>query len=164
MVGVPNANVRVYDKYGQTLTQGITGATGAFIGKAPAGTFNTAVMHPKYEAHQDFVKLLASQGNSTIIGLAPLYNPSMGDMQIHAIDASTPNPIQGASITLYAKTGKVIDQGMTNSTGVYYTCLPEGPYKVQVSAPTYGTYTGFYKIVSGMLYHYDVMLVPIMAK
>jgi hypothetical protein len=32
-----------------------------------------------------------------------------------------------------------------------------------VPAPKYGTYMGLYKIVSGMLYHYDVMLVPIMA-
>lgn len=164
MVGVPNANVRIYDKLGQTLTQGITSATGAFIGRAPAGTFNAAVMHPKYEAHQDFVQLLVNQGSSTIIGLAPLYNPTMGDLQIHALDASTRTPIQGASITLYTKTGKVIDQGMTDSTGVYYTCLPEGPYKVKVSAPKYTGYMGVYKLVAGTLFHYDVMLVPIMAK
>jgi hypothetical protein len=164
MAGVPNANVRIYDKYGQTLTQGITSATGTFIGKAPSGTFNAAVMHPKYEAHQDFIQLLAGQGNSTIIGLAPLYNPDLGDMQIHANDASTRTPIQGASITVYALSGKVIDQGVTDATGIYYTCLPEGAYKVKVSAPKYGTYMGLYKIGAGMLFHYDVMLVPIMAK
>jgi hypothetical protein len=33
-----------------------------------------------------------------------------------------------------------------------------------VSAPKYGTYMGLYKLVAGALYHYDVMLVPIMAK
>lgn len=162
-VGVPNANVRIYDKYGQTLTQGITSATGAFVGRAPAGTFNSAVLHPKYEAHQDFVQVLVNQGSSTIIGLAPLYNPDMGDMQIHALDAYTRTPIRDATITLYAFTGTVVDQGMTDAAGVYNTCLLEGSYKVKVSAPRYGTYIGLYKIVSGMLYHYDVMLVPIMA-
>ena len=164
MVGVPNANVRIYDKYGQNMSLGYTGLNGTFIGKAPAGTFSTAVNHPRYEAHQDFVQLIASQGNSTIIGLAPLNNPDMGDMQIHANDAFTRTPIQGASITLYAASGKVIDQGVTDSTGVYFTCLPEGAYKVKVSAPKYGTYMGLYKIGAGMFFHYDVMLVPIMAK
>jgi hypothetical protein len=164
MAGVPNANVRVYDKYGQTLTQGITSATGTFIGRAPAGTFSAAVMHPKFEAHQDFVQLFAGQGNATIVGLAPLYNHTLGDMQIHAIDASTKTPIKGASVTLTAPSGKVIDQGMTDATGVYYTCLPEGPYTVKVTAPKYSGNTAVYKLIAGTLYHYDVMLVPIMPK
>jgi hypothetical protein len=157
MVG--DAQVRIYDYNGQTIAEGVTNKYGSFITKAPEGTFIATVLHPKYEAHKDFVKIFSGQSNSTLVGLAPLGEPSLGDMQIHAIDAFTGVPIQGATLTVYNTNGKVIDQGMSDATGTYYTCLPDGKYKVEVTAPMYIPYSGAHKITLGTLTHYKVLLV-----
>jgi 5-hydroxyisourate hydrolase-like protein (transthyretin family) len=161
---VADAKVRIYDENGQTVAEGVTDKYGSFITKVPPGIFLATVLHPKYEAHKDFVKIVSGQSNSTLVGLAPVGEPSLGDMQIHAYDAYNGGPIQGAVLTVYNAKGNIIDQGMTDATGTYYTCLPEGKYKVEVTAPKYISYSGAHQIVAGTLTHYKVLLVPLMER
>jgi hypothetical protein len=163
-VPVSGASVRIYDNDGQTLAQGTTSSSGSFAATVPPGVFFETVMHPKFEAHKDFVRVIAGQSNSTVVGLAPLYEPSLGDMQIHALDAYSYLPVEGASVTLYDADGKLLDQGITDAKGIYYTCLPEGKYKVVVTAPKYMINTNAYTISRDTPAHYKALLVPQMAK
>jgi hypothetical protein len=162
--GVPGASVSIYDTRGQILAQGTTSNNGSFAARVPAGVFNAAVQHPKFETHKDFVRIVTDQPNSTVVALAPKYEPSLGDMQIHALDAYTSLPVEGASVTLYNNSGAVLDQGITDAKGTYYTCLPEGKYTVVLTAPRYVTNTNTYTIARGTLTHYKVLLVSPMAK
>ena len=159
--GVAGATVRIYDTSGQMIAQGLTDAAGLFVPKAPKGIFLATVEHPKYGIHKDYVQIFANKPNSNIVALAPVGEPSLGDMQIHVFDG-TPGiltPIQGATVTLYTAKGNKLDQGMTDSTGIYYTCLPEGKYLVEVTAPNYNSYSDGHLIKSGTLNHYKVLLV-----
>jgi len=155
------ANVRIYDTHGQTIAQGLTDATGLFVPKVPKGIFLATVVHPKYEIHKDYVQIFANTPNSNVVALAPMGEPSLGDMQIHVLDgtAGSLTAIQGATVTLYNAKGNKLDQGMTDPTGTYYTCLPDGKYLVEVKAPNYNSYSGGYLIKSGTLTHYKVLLV-----
>lgn len=162
--GVADAKVHIFDSYGQSIAKGVTDENGLFLARAPQGTFTAEVNHPKYEGHVDFVLVGAQPANSAIVALAPLGEPSLGDMQIHALDSYSGTPIEGAAVTVYSVTGQVIDQGFTDKTGTFYTCLPETKYRVDVSAFKYVPYSSTHVITAGALTHYKVMLVPFMAR
>ncbi len=158
---VAAAKVRIVDAKGQTMDEGVTDKFGIFSAKVPEGTFIASVAHQNYEAHQDFVQVTSAQPNFTTVALAPLGEPTLGDMQIHAVDANTGAPIKGAMLTVYNVKGKIIDQGMTDATGTYYTCLPETKYRVEIKATKYNSYSGIYWITATTLTHYKVGLVPV---
>jgi len=161
---VANAKVHIFDKNGQTIARGVTDEVGLFLIKAPEGTFTADVLHSKYEEHMDFVKIGAQQANFSIVALAPLGEPTLGDMQIHAYDAYTGVPVEGAMVTLYSPKGQVIDQGITDKSGTYYTCLPETKDSVEITAFTYFSYSGGHVTTAGTLTHYKVPLTPFMAR
>jgi hypothetical protein len=160
ILGVGKASVRIYDNSNQTIAQGLTDGTGIFLTKAPKGIFRATVSHPKYEVHTDYLQISSKVGNSNIVALAPLDNPRMGDMQIHVYDGSgsTITPIKGASVTLYGANKVKLDQGMTDETGTYYTCLPEGKYWVEITAPNFTSYSGVHTITAKTLTEYKVIL------
>jgi len=161
---VADAAVSVYDAKGKVVAKGITNAKGIFAARIPMGTYISTIEHPKYEAHKDFVKTVPGQANEATMALAPLGASSMGDMQIHALDGNTYAPIEGAQVYLYDAYGTLLDQGMADKVGTYYTCLPEGKYWVVIKAPMYATYSSAHMITADTLTHYKVLLWSIMAK
>jgi hypothetical protein len=161
LLGVTDADVRIVDAQGQTIAHGATNAKGVFDTRAPKGVFMAAVQHPMYEGHKDFVQVFADTWNGTTVALAPLGHPSLGDMEIYVYEAGSYTLIKEAAVTLYEANGNVLDQGMTDAKGTYYTCLPAGKYRVEVTAPGYTRYDGAHLIVAGGNTYYKVLLQPI---
>ena len=143
---IPNLPVTLYQgnvSIAETQTDDNGGYE--FSGLAPGDNYYVVVGPPNYET--DYTRVTVSAGTVTTTPTMQLTLAS-GTLNGVVTDATTSQPIVGASITLL-QGPTIVTTTLTDTLGSYTLSTGVGDYTVNVSAPNYQTQTTTVSITNG---------------
>jgi hypothetical protein len=157
-LGIPGADVTIFDREGQLRTKGLTDEIGYYKPMLLPGSYKLVVGAPDFQTGSIEVDVTDTAENNAVIVLQPtIYRP----LQVLALSGNLNIGIRGAMVSVFNEDHTLLAQGTTDKWGYYRPTVPVGFYTVQVYARGYEPATAQVEVTPAELTELTVTLYPI---
>lgn len=157
-LGIPGADVNIYDREGLLRTKGVTDDIGYYKPQLLPGSYKLVVSAPDFQTGSIEVDVTDTAENYAVIVLQPtIYRP----LQVFVVSGNLDIGIRGAIVTVFNEDHTLLAQGTTDKWGYYRPTVPVGFYTVQVYARGYEPATVQVEVTPAELTELTVTLYPI---